>query len=81
MGAVVPMPTEVQSLSKKMRELTMVFDPENLATLLAVPPVVVTVVTALGASPPVLHWRQQRSKPEFGRKIDWQLKRKLQRLA
>ena len=48
-GAVVPMPTEVPL--SKIRELTMVFDPENLATLFAVPPVVVTVVTALGVIP------------------------------
>ena len=48
MGVVVPMPTAVP-LSKSI-EFTMVFDPENLATLLAVPPVVVTVVAASGVT-------------------------------
>jgi len=41
-GEVVPMPTSVP-LSKRI-EFTMVFAPENLATRLGAPPVVVTVV-------------------------------------
>ena len=48
LGVVVPMPTEVP-LSKRM-ELTMVFAPENLAILFAVPPVVVTVIAASGVA-------------------------------